>query len=115
MKILNVPSLPTFIPPKHNEVFIREICGPNTGCDKVAIGYAVMLANGGAEMHVHEASDHVFYVLAGELKVTNGQETHIVSAGQSLLIPAGEPHSVTGAGRIDCQYLNITTPPPVRK
>lgn len=77
----------------------------------MAVSHAVMLAHGGAEMHVHAESEQIFYVLAGELKVYNGKETSIVSAGQWLVTEAGEPHQVTGSGRMDCQYITVTCPP----
>jgi quercetin dioxygenase-like cupin family protein len=77
--------------------------------------HCVMLASGGAEMHTHPESEHLFYVLRGELKVTNGKETLIVPARQALVIEPNEPHQVTGNGRMDCEYLSITSPPIRRK
>ncbi len=39
------------------------------------------------------AVEHEQYVLRGRARVTTGDETHEVSAGSVLLIPAGVPHS----------------------
>lgn len=112
MKQIDVGSLRTKIAPQHYEVFGREIWGPDSGGKNVAVALNFMLAHGGAEMHTHPQSEHIFYVLSGELKVYDGKETMIVSAGQGLVIGANEPHQVTGTGRMDCQYMVVTSPPP---
>jgi quercetin dioxygenase-like cupin family protein len=47
----------------------------------------------GAEVPKHtNAVEHEQYVLAGEYVVGLGDEEHVVSAGDSLLIPAGTVH-----------------------
>ncbi|WP_251329735.1 cupin domain-containing protein [Haloplanus pelagicus] len=47
----------------------------------------------GAEVPSHtNAVEHEQYVLSGEYVVGIGDEEHTVSAGDSLLIPAGVPH-----------------------
>jgi mannose-6-phosphate isomerase-like protein (cupin superfamily) len=113
MRIVQVGALPVTVLPQHHEVFAREIWGPATGGKKVTVLHNVMLAHGGAEMHTHPDCEHIFYVLVGELKVTDGKQTVIVAAGQGLVIEAGEPHQVTGTGNMDCQYIAITSPPVV--
>jgi len=72
-----------------------------------------MLAHGGAEMHVHQDSEHVFYVLKGELQVDDGKTKKVVTKGQALIVEAGEPHQVTGTGSMDCEYLLVTCPPAI--
>jgi quercetin dioxygenase-like cupin family protein len=115
MKVIQIGSLTPEVRPQHYEVFAREVFGPRTGGHNLVMSYCVMLATGGAEMHTHPESEHVFYVLRGELKVTNGKETFIVPAHEALVIEPNEPHSVTGTGRMDCEYLSITSPPVKRK
>jgi quercetin dioxygenase-like cupin family protein len=53
--------------------------------------------------HVHPRQQERFTILAGEARFTvNGRE-HLASAGQTVVIPAGVPHSVqnTGPAEID--------------
>jgi quercetin dioxygenase-like cupin family protein len=53
--------------------------------------------------HVHPRQEERFTILAGEARFTvNGRE-HLASAGQTVVIPAGVPHSVrnTGPAEID--------------
>ncbi|MGA2990927.1 MAG: cupin domain-containing protein [Candidatus Korobacteraceae bacterium] len=111
MRVVKVGSLPTAVPPKHYDVFARQIFGPSVGAHNLSVGYSVMLANGGAEMHVHPGAEHVFYVLRGELKVRNDKDTFIVHAGEGLVIEPGEAHQVTGTGQMDCEYITMTSPP----
>ena len=43
--------------------------------------------------HVHEREDEVFYVLAGELELTVGDETTVLQAGDLAFGPRGVAHS----------------------
>ena len=43
--------------------------------------------------HVHEHEDEVFYVLAGELELTVGDETTVLQAGDLAFGPRGVAHS----------------------
>ena len=48
--------------------------------------------------HIHPGQQEQFTILAGEAHFTlNGQE-HVAKAGQTVVIPAGVPHSVTNPG-----------------
>ena len=111
MKTMEIAALATSVLPQHHEVYAREIWGPASGGRMMTVLHNEMRAAGGAEMHAHSESEHVFVVLAGELCVTNGKESCTVHAGEALVIEPGEPHQVTGNGRVDCTYLAITCPP----
>jgi len=111
MRVVKVGSLPTTVPERHYQVFSREIFGPGVGGNNVKVSYTVMLASGGAEMHVHPGAEHIFYVLRGELKVRGDKETLVVRAGEGLVVDPGEAHQVTGTGQMDCEYISITSPP----
>ncbi|CAH0998875.1 Quercetin 2,3-dioxygenase [Neolewinella maritima] len=43
--------------------------------------------------HIHEHEDEVFYVLAGELELTVGDQTTVLQAGDLAFGPRGVPHS----------------------
>lgn len=111
MKEIKVGAIKTKVLPMHKEVFAREIWGPASKGKNVTVLHNYMLASGGAEMHIHEQNEHIFYVLKGELRVSNGNENLVISAGNSLVIEAGEPHEVRGTGNSDCEYICITSPP----
>ena len=111
MIIVEVGALKTSVLPQHENVFAREIRGLGNGGKNVSVSHNFMLAHGGAEMHVHEESEHIFYVLKGELCVYDGSSPRIVTEGNALIVAAGELHQITGNGRVDCEYLLITSPP----
>lgn len=45
-------------------------------------------------MHVHEDADEAFHVLEGELTAHRPDGTNTVTAGESVVLPRGEPHAV---------------------
>ncbi len=112
MKIVDVQQLPKVVLPKHFGHYSQEIRGPNTGTRELSVLFCGMKADGGAEMHTHDKQEHIFYILEGEVQVTDGEQTQIVSAGQAMIIEPGDPHEVTGSHRgVDAKYIVITIPP----
>jgi mannose-6-phosphate isomerase-like protein (cupin superfamily) len=75
----------------------------------LTVAYNFMEPDGGAEMHTHEDQNHVFYVLAGEMKVFDGTREQVVPQGSALVVKAGEAHQVTGTGKRPCEYLLVTS------
>jgi quercetin dioxygenase-like cupin family protein len=61
------------------------------------------------ELHVHHAADIAWHVLEGRLHFRFADSEADVSAGQTLFIPAGTPHTY-GEGE-DSRYLVIAPPP----
>ena len=111
-KIIDVQSLPTFEFPQHVKCYAREIVGPKTDYDRCSIAYTVLLADGGAEPHIHDVADHLYYVLKGGFIYKNFKDPDVhVKAGQALFAPHGITHQVTGDGVADCEYIVCTTPP----
>ena len=112
MKVLEIKDLPKTLLPMHYGHYSQEIRGPNTGNPDLSVLFCGMEADGGAEIHTHDGQEHIFYVVEGELQVNDGEQIHIASAGQALVIEAGVPHEVTGTRRgIDAKYVVITIPP----
>jgi quercetin dioxygenase-like cupin family protein len=62
-------------------------------------------------VHVHDGEDEMFYVLAGELAGTCGDDTWSAGPGSFVFVPRDTPHSlaVTSAG--PATALVITGPP----
>ena len=61
------------------------------GAPNFAIRRFTLAAGGEVPKHTNEV-EHEQYVLSGEYTVGIGEEEHTVSAGDSLLIPAGVVH-----------------------
>jgi quercetin dioxygenase-like cupin family protein len=48
-----------------------------------------------ADVHAHEhPHEEVWHVVAGALKLTLGDDTSVVRAGEAAIVPAGQRHSV---------------------
>jgi mannose-6-phosphate isomerase-like protein (cupin superfamily) len=48
---------------------------------------------GGPPLHIHKNQDEIFYVAQGEFVVQLGENVHKVSAGDTVFIPRGTPHT----------------------
>jgi quercetin dioxygenase-like cupin family protein len=79
------------------------------GAPNFAIRRFTLAAGGDVPKHTNEV-EHEQYVLSGEYTVGIGDEEHTVSAGDSLLIPAGVVHWYRNEGEQEgafiCAVLN---------
>jgi quercetin dioxygenase-like cupin family protein len=60
--------------------------------------------------HTHTREDEAYYVLAGELEVVVGDETFILTAGDTLMAPRDIPHRLRNCGKLDNHYLLAFSP-----
>jgi quercetin dioxygenase-like cupin family protein len=80
------------------------LVGPEDGAPNFAMRRFTLAA--GAEVPRHTNSvEHEQYVLAGEYVVGIGEEEHRVTAGDSLLIPAGTVHWYRNDGDREGAFL----------
>ena len=64
--------------------------------------------SGPATLHVHHSDDEAWHVLEGELTFRYSDRTETVTAGKTVFVPAGMPHTYTaGPG---ARYLIVLTP-----
>jgi mannose-6-phosphate isomerase-like protein (cupin superfamily) len=62
--------------------------------------------------HYHSASENVYYVLAGTLRLRLANEHVVVSEGDAVWIPAGLPHGVSVDGSGPVRLLEVYWPAP---
>ena len=60
--------------------------------------------------HTHTREDEVYFVLAGELEATVGEETFILQPGDTLLAPRDIPHQLRNSGNSTNHYLLLFSP-----
>lgn len=65
---------------------------------------------GGAPMHVHSREDECFYVLAGTIRVTCGDDLFEAGPGSFVFLPRGIPHSWDVLDGCVATVLIITVP-----
>lgn len=58
--------------------------------------------------HPHE---QIGFVYEGELTFQCGEESTVVEAGDSFVIPGGEPHSVENHGDVTARGIDVFSPP----
>ncbi|KOO11767.1 mannose-1-phosphate guanyltransferase, partial [Vibrio xuii] len=59
------------------------------------------------QMHHHRAEHWV--VVSGTAKVTNGEQTTLVTEDQSIYIPLGTVHALENPGKIPLEIIEIQT------
>src|SRR6516164_3691108 len=60
--------------------------------------------------HTHTREDEVYFVLAGELQATVGDETFVLQPGDTLLAPRDIPHELRNSGNTTNHYLLVFSP-----
>ena len=94
------------------DVGIGSIClsGPDTGGAYCLL--EVGLAPGmSVPRHTHTREDEAYFVLAGELEVTVGEEVFILRSGDCLMAPRDIPHQLRNPGGAENHYLLVFSPP----
>jgi quercetin dioxygenase-like cupin family protein len=74
------------------QVWARGLAGGDTGRGQHASFGIVQFAAGARTKPHRHSSDQLLYVVAGIGKVGAGGEEQVISAGDFVLIPAGEDH-----------------------
>src|SRR5499433_3721152 len=93
------------------DVGIGSVClsGKDTGgayC-LLEVGLAPGMA---VPRHTHTREDEVYFVLAGELEVTVGDETFVLRPGDTLLAPRDIPHELRNSSKTTNHYLLVFSP-----
>ena len=93
------------------DVGIGSVClsGKDTGgayC-LLEVGLAPGLA---VPRHTHTREDEVYFVLAGELEATVGEETFVLRPGDTLLAPRNVPHQLRNSGTRENHFLLVFSP-----
>jgi quercetin dioxygenase-like cupin family protein len=60
--------------------------------------------------HTHTREDEAYYVLAGELEVTVGDEVFVLTVGDSLMAPRDIAHQLRNSGSVENHYLIVFSP-----
>jgi quercetin dioxygenase-like cupin family protein len=93
------------------DVGIGSVClsGKDTGgayC-LLEVGLAPGMA---VPRHTHTREDEVYFVLAGELEATVGEEIFVLQPGDALLAPRDVPHQLRNSGTSENHFLLLFSP-----
>jgi mannose-6-phosphate isomerase-like protein (cupin superfamily) len=63
--------------------------------------------------HTHPNSHHFLYFIKGQVELSLGAETRVVSGGDFVTIPRGIPHAMHRIGESEAVFLDVASPPDV--
>ena len=93
------------------DVGLGSVCLSGTDTGGAYCLLEVSLAPGMAvPHHTHTREDEVYFVLAGELEATVGDETFVLQPGDTLLAPRDIPHELRNSGNVENHYLLVFSP-----
>ena len=113
MKVIDPSKNPIVPTPDHVGATSQEIAGKTLGARTCEVKISVYEPGGSCLFHSHPDSEHVLYVLQGQLTVIDGAKNEATAfAGQAVYIPAGELHRSENRGAVPSRYVAVTAPPP---
>jgi mannose-6-phosphate isomerase-like protein (cupin superfamily) len=91
---------------------IWELYHPKSSPVKdVSLAEALVEPGRDTELHTHQRSQEIYYILEGEGEMRLGDETFKVKKYDAILIPPGMPHSVKNDGKSVLRMLCVCAPP----
>ena len=113
MRLIDPKKNPVTPTPDHTGVTSQEIAGKLVGAKTCEVKLGVYESGGRSIVHSHPHSEHVLYILEGQLTMIDGAKSEATAfAGQALYVPAGEVHMAENRGAGRTRYIAVTAPPP---
>lgn len=113
MRIIRSNEL-QFIPASHedpnNPGVLKKVLfvlGDFTGRQIQMINWAKLPVSKSFQAHYHEDMEEVFVMICGNVEMNCGDISFNLSAGDGVLIPAQEIHSMHNIGEIDAEYFVV--------
>jgi mannose-6-phosphate isomerase-like protein (cupin superfamily) len=97
--------------PQQFNVFLVTQIAPGTFVEGVAgLDFVVVPANSVSEVHRHNHSDNVIFVLKGSARALLDGEAHDISPGMRVVIPRGVGHGFR-TGDEQLEFISLQVPP----
>ena len=113
MKVIDPQKNPITPTPDHTGVTSQEIAGAILGAKSCDVKLGFYEPGGKSIFHSHPRSEHVLYILEGQLTVFDEAKNKATAhKGEALYVPAGEGHMVENRGKVQTRYIAVTAPPP---
>jgi quercetin dioxygenase-like cupin family protein len=87
-----------------------QISGPRDGLSGIVAIEATFLAGKCHDFHRHPGQEEVIYVIEGTIEQWIEQEKRVLSAGDSVVIPASVVHATFNEGDAPARILAILSP-----
>jgi mannose-6-phosphate isomerase-like protein (cupin superfamily) len=90
---------------------IRELMHPLLHHNqKQSLAEAIIPVGGSTQLHRHAQSEELYYVIAGQGRMTLGDEEFELVVGDSVCIPPGTAHCIENIGNSDLVILCCCAP-----
>ena len=91
---------------------IRELFHPAVhGCGRMSFAEAIVAMGATTLLHLHCESEEIYYISEGTGTMRLGDDTFSISAGDTIVIPAGTRHNVENNGAIELKIFCACHPP----
>lgn len=91
---------------------IRELMHPAAQGNKTqSLAEAIVRSGQRTYLHQHHQSEELYYIMAGQGRMTLATEHFTVAAGDTICIPPGTPHCIENIGTEALQILCMCSPP----
>jgi len=81
-----------------------------TGAEAMVVIEVTLAPGGGHAFHKHPQQEEVIYVISGEVEQWLDQEKRVLSAGDSVFVPAEVVHATFNTSGTDAKLLAILSP-----
>ncbi len=88
-----------------------RIIHPGMGARWITLNHALHDSGNEFVQHIHDDSDDIIVVLDGDVSLRQGNAYTPASAGDSLMIPAGEVHGTVNTGEKTARMVSFQSPP----
>jgi mannose-6-phosphate isomerase-like protein (cupin superfamily) len=100
-KIINTP---------HGSEIRPLIDRTTSDIEKCSLAEEILPVGAAVGQHFHQATEEIYYILAGMGEMTVGNDTQVVSAGDAVFIPCGLVHTLKNTGTEPMKILLICGP-----
>ena len=90
---------------------IRELMHPDTqGNSKQSLAEAVVPPGIKTALHLHQQSEEIYFIVAGEGTMTLGENSFNVTVGDTICIAPNTPHQIFNFTQTDLKFLCACSP-----
>ena len=109
MKILKKKDAPRYI---RKEGIKSYLLASSITSDSESLTTTLVEINPGGKQRIHKHDpEQVYFIIAGNGKMTVGNETQNVGVGDCIFIPSNEPHGLENVGDLKLIYFSAAAPP----
>lgn len=109
MDIINRDTVPAFT--TKDTSTIRELLAPrNSAIARQSLAEAILSPGAETEAHLHQNTEEIYYLLAGEGLMAIEDEWRRVVPGDAIAIPPGARHQIRNTGTHDLVFLCCCVP-----